>query len=170
MSDDRDRRRFSDGLHPAVTAAGDFDSRDEVTPVGVLRRIEDKIDAAQIARDIDADMPEHFARLEARCLAAERRAVVAEAKAEQALAKWRWPMRVAGGLAAFSLSALTWAVVQIRSSGYEARRAEEQRAAVERHDIELRSIRETLIRFGERLNAWRPVGTVPLVGPHNKDD
>jgi hypothetical protein len=108
-------------------------------------------------------MPEHFARVSAQ---AKR----AEDKADKALAKWRWPMRAAAALATMSLGAVTWVLVATREAGYEARRTEEQRATVERLSVEMRGIRETLIRFGERLNAWRPVRTEPVIGPHNKDD
>lgn len=163
---DRDHRRFADALHPTRTESGEIGhvhAREDQTPVEVLKEIRDKIDAAAIVAEVDRDMPEHFARIDA----VARRA---EAKAALALARWKWPMRIASGLAAFSLAAVTWVLAETRSAGYEARVNEERERDVEQLKVEVRSIRETLIRFGERLNAWRPVDSLPVVGPHNKDE
>lgn len=163
---DRDRRRPGDPLHPA----GEFDSRDDVTPVEMLRRIEGKIDEGRIAAEVDADMPEHFARLESRCTAAERRAERAERKADHAEARWKWPMRVASFLVASSLGAAVYVFTEVRASGYKARVTEEQRETMDRHTTELRVLRESVIDLRARIDAWRPIRTVPVIGPHDKDE
>lgn len=171
MTDDRDRRRPGDPLHAARSTAEEFDSRDDVTPVGVLRRIEHKIDTAQIVAGVDRDMPEHFARLEARCAAAEKAAT-------EALNAWKWPRRIVGILSAGSFAALTFIVAKIWSGGYEQRVSEQQTEQVERVVEDVKVIREEvlpemrldIVRLQERVSAWRPVRTVPVVGPHNKDE
>jgi hypothetical protein len=163
VSDDRDRRRPGDPLHRAVTASGEFDSRDDVTPVHILRRIEGKIDEGRIAADIDADMPEHFARLEARCVAAEQMATRADAR-------WKWPMRILAVLATFSTGAVTYVVTRVRDSGYEARVSEEQREATKRNTSDLRDLRESVIDLRARFEAWRPLGAIPVIGPRDKDE
>ena len=167
MTRDRDSQRPGDPLHPA----GEFDSRDDVTPVGVLRRIEGKIDKARIAAEVDADMPEHFARLEQRCAAAE-------AKATEALQAWKWPRRIVGVLSAGSFAALAFIVAKIWSGGYEARKSEQHIQAVDRlvegyrvlREETLPAIRVDIVRLQERLSQWRPVRTLPVIGPHNDKD
>jgi hypothetical protein len=168
---DRDRRRPGDPLHPPTVIVSDLDSRDDVTPVEALRRIEGKIDAARIAADIDADLPEHFARVTAIAKAAD-------AKATEALQAWKWPRRIVGILSAGSFAALAFIVAKIWSGGYEARRSEQHIQAVEQMTKDWKQLREEtlpairldIVRLQERLSQWRPLRTVPVIGPHNDKD
>lgn len=169
MTDDRDRRRYSDALHPAISEPGEFDTDDDRTPVGGLsRRRVPVVDPHEFEPQL-ANI-EWGRGIEARLAAAEERSVKAEARAGEALAKWKWPQRILVGLSGFSLTAIVWVLTEVRSSGYEARRSEEQRGTIDVLKVEVRALREDLIRIGERLRQWRPVGSVPVIGPHNKDD
>jgi hypothetical protein len=90
--------------------------------------------------------------------------------ANEANARWKWPMRIVSGLAAASLGAAGWLLTETRASGYAAKTEEIYRAQVDANAKAISELREAFAEMRGQLNRPYPFRVLPVSGPRNDPD
>ena len=120
-----------------------------------------------VAHGVDRDLPEWVRHIDERIDAASARSDAAHELAAKADGRWKWPMRIASGLAALSVGAGAWVLTATRASGYEARTTEVYRHQVDRNTDAIQALRDSVSEIRGELKSRLPFRTVPVQGPRN---